>query len=723
MKKVTKIAIGLTATAGVAAAVAIPVTLLVLNKKEVIKYINPKGGLFPSDGSLGAESIQDFLKRVDTETDKDSNIVDNAMKSTVKYLYDKEQVGSIELQKMNFNYKIYRNEVSIKNLMNDSKNLDPQISSATGSSKTDLQKKKNDLEKQIQDLKNENKKIEDRLKNIADDKIPYESDTFSIDYPTILQLRSVLDKRQTNIIKDERDGYVNKFDTTQEGEKAWIEERKNKYAGASSDAEAASSLTFNLIKTHATKQYTRNVVSTYTMEQALAEDKNKNPIFPFLNTYYKAYLQSSVDGSDFGHYKFKTGPHSGERITRSTKIFFIGSESKIPEKIIIAVTPTEESIVSASKDGLIKVQHMLIAAKQDEKGYTLPWTVTKETLKKLFAFYGPNSKDGTGASQWINEIDKVFADGVDAAAQKIADEKTKQIIKHMSDNGGTIDKSGDLGTLNDLEQVNKNVPGFGIGLLEAIIDLDASVASAAIPTSAAAVIGTRTGQSIINALKTVGTSLLTGITNNDELFQKIDKFTDQELQQFGNGFKEAVVGQGNGNSDLHFTYKWTQNRYIVVSNNGIHIIKVTRKSDAKKLSDGAKADMLAAFLEKGTSKITTEYAKILNKGFTTSSIIQSLLGGADATKYKAFIFKDMGDLKDDKGAVKNQATVMQELEEFIKDQLKAEAVGIINKMFSKNIKDFLPKAYDAHMRESGIIDAAKIYEQIKFRANKEAGVI
>lgn len=740
MKKGLKIGIGVTTLVGVTTAIAVPSVLATKKKTDVLNEQNLKGIAVKGRGNVPEYNTDNFINLVKDENNASpTDLITEAQKLTAKFEYSEEQKGSIELQKMSFKYDIYKLDKENDELIEESGKW------TTESDKTAHENRIKEISDRQDAIKNSKKIITDKIDAINNISFDEESVTFNIDYPIILNTEVFLNKKQTKILADERNGQVGQFPTRAEGEKNWIDIRANGYGGSTTDQEAINFLVYNEMKGKYNLKNARSIKSNYTVEEALAKDADDNFIYPFLNDFFKTQVtldaNTTFNEGETTDLKYLTGDKSGEKVKYSDKVFYFGSNSNVPSKIIVNPEVDEASIIDASKtNNLIKLQHYLIGAVQDEKGYTLPWTISKDSIKKLFLFYGPGSEYETGGTRWIGEK---FSSGTTRADNGInnlfgsSDEDitfTKEFIKTVSDNGGTKNNSGDLGTKGELDTISSMVPGFGIGLLEALEDMNPHDDPDKGTSGKITKNINPDGQDIIDGIQEIVTNTINPATkkpfiNNDEFSQYINSRTDAEVKyEFGTKFRNIF---SNGNEfKLEYAYKVgaeaaNEGKYILISKNGIHLIKVTKIGDATKLADKITKDIEKGFNDQSTSKITNDYSKIFSKYNDVNKIMKTLLDNSD-TRYIDYIYKNIDDKfkKDSKDDPIEQIELITMLSEIIDANLAQGTTSKIKEVFNDSLTAYYTKSFDNKLRSQDItLSLEDIYKAIRAIAEDEGTVV
>ena len=547
MKKGLKIGIGVTVAAGAAAAIAVPIALNVSKKTKVIdKDINL------NEKAWGNTTLGDLLNQVKQDIQVNGSLVTDLGKVATFYLYDKEQTGSIKLQKQWFEYKIWK--------LNKEK-------AATGTPDA----RKHEIEREINSI---NAKIA-KLPNLTNS--DYNRISFKTDYPKILMKRSIIKERQTNIYNDTKNAYIRQFATRAEGERAWIEERKKKYNGATSDSDAIALLVYKIIQNDAYARTKYSFNSSYTYEQ------KQSGKFTF--------LVNAVEPP--------TSPKDTD------KVYFISTQSKDPDKIAVDISATSPDIVKLTGSKLVKTSHALIQAKQDEKGYSLPWKVSKDVLIGdsagksfgLLSFYGAG-----GSKNFFNLLTTLFTGAT-------MSDDDKEFI-HKATGQPSASKDGSLGVNTKIGSLKNMVPGFALGGIEGMTDHS-----------------THDGAAIVTKIVTGLQKFLTdnSITDQVALEQHVNAMSDNEISAtFGTLFRDAFKDGATTNAPK-LSYGIGTNSYMVLSNNGIHFVMLQDFQNAADLSSQITKDLNNAAKNQSVKDNVIDYSKLFSIVSQQDIILKDLI--------------------------------------------------------------------------------------------------
>lgn len=478
-------------------AIATSITVpLVLKKSDKVSLD------WNEDELVGGMPGDDFIGKVEEEGEKDKSSLNTFNYQVAFYLYDQEQMGSLELQKQFFYWNIYEKEILIK-----------EEEEKDSPSKDTIKEWNNDISKI-------NEKIEKVNKEIAGMKaekpshgkgIDFKSSTLGSDYSRILlPLKEVREKR-TKIFMDTKENFIKKYSTRQEGLNKWPDERRNLYDNAATDSQAIDYLTHQQITGDAFAQFRFKLNSDYTLEQKFAKRPKLNEdgtvvngkfdyIFDFLRDIdggakpsikdYTKQLKSDFSNMESVKYneleKYEGEYYFGDnwKDIKSDKVYFVSTNSKAWEKLAIGSQLFSEILTT----DMIEVNHALIAGKQSENGSSIAWSIEKDIVKKLLTIYGRQIKgekeDELSDLDWHNatsankEVDKVnqgyklidnlfpiIRESMTTEQVKLEEKNTRLFIDTFSDDPSGKDKYGSLGVMSVADYVSKMVPGFSFGVL------------------------------------------------------------------------------------------------------------------------------------------------------------------------------------------------------------------------------------------------------------------
>ena len=680
MNKGIKIGIGVVALGGVATAIAVPIAL---HKGEVARHIDM------NQEAWHGQSLKNLVDKIKEEQQTSGSIVTEAMKAIAFKKYDEEQKGSLKLQVMNFRWDIFSLNKEKKDLEDKKNKLNAQTSAKT--IKT--------IDERLKKIDEKKTKINEKIAKIEGGKLTdgdYNSSTFSTDYPIVLTPEKIIEEKQKRIILDQQTSYSDQFATKQEGSNSWEEERSKKYNGATSNDQAATYLTYGIIKPNTLAQYKYKINDSYTYEQKEAEyDDNggaKKKIFPFLD---KAATKTNMDDDE--------------------KIYFISTESKNPDKI---AADTKQLVGNkASKTGLAafpitRLAHTLIGVKQNKNGASLAWDITKEMLIGSPDKKGPDAKYGLLSKFGTKRFYELLADYKTTGTAADAAEKT--FIRYASQNGeGTVDKAGLLSIKPTLKNLDGMAPGFTLGSIEGL-----SLTSAA-PNDGAKIL-----DDIIAGLRA-----FVGQKTDPQVTQSVKDMNADEIKQtFGTIFRNAFGAKPN------IAYKISNSRFITLSKFGIHIIKHTEYNNESEINTQIQKDLDKAVADQSTKNVELNYTEMFGLVSTDDDIVTQYLkdhphdnlgygSGTSGSKDGKGIIQQ----KDDAGQALTWSEVKDLITKTIESNKEKRIIDSVNSIIGKNVESFLVPQYDKGLLNtqltvdsSGnkkIVDAGKIYED----ATKLAG--
>ena len=420
----------------------IPVAVVVsCGSKEWI--YDPDEKLFKNGPSLG-----DFEKDIDEIDVSDGKTWKILEKQAAFFYYDKEQQGSINVQKDNFLW--------------DKKNKQDQLDNLDKSSSNNKDK--------IADLKKDIDKIAEKIKKIEDKDLDYKSSSFSTDYPEILLPIKQIKKKQQDIYNNEKKAFVAPYKTRQEGEAAWVSEISKKYDGANTAEEAIENLVYRVIKSNAFLRNNIKIDDTYTVKQLKwANSADADGAFPFLeidgydNTKdVTTNISDAINNSKDPSLRV-AGNDDGD------KVYFYGSDSKIwghrNEDNFKIFNQTRLQEIVGNKPIYRMYRHVLLNIKPNSKGRTLPWEASIDEIKKLIALQ-PVQPTRAGSTP-LYQFDRIkdLWNGMDDSTDPINNE-TGFFLNQVSDNSeGTKNIGGSLGIHKASYFSDAMFDGFALGAL------------------------------------------------------------------------------------------------------------------------------------------------------------------------------------------------------------------------------------------------------------------
>ncbi len=700
-KKLLTISGSIFGVGAITTSIALPI---VLNMGKIMN-LDPKAPLYDFgkiiDGKPVKETIGQFIERLKTKEYKEKGQLKRFDYLTAFFLYEIEQKGSLELQKMWFKWGIYEFDKKITEL-NDNPEL---VADKT---------KMDDEIKKINDQKN---KIKDLLTNIekaTNEKNPipldYKSSSFKTDYPKVLLPLKLRIEEQERIYNDIKNNEISKHATRLIGELEWTKKRLADYDGATSDKDAIDFQTNKIIKDEAFGQFQFKFNGDFTYEHKYAQYDGKI-IFEF--------LKEATENDDLEKYleKYKGKPNLKEigKTELETKIYFISSHSSNPANIFLNLQNNNEGIgkellTQIAKEKLIKIQNALISYKQNVNGSLLPWkfandqekdnekTNNEDPLKTILSFFG----QGDNTRRVLDILGNVFKDN--------KNDDTNIFVDNFSADRSLKEKEGSLGVGTLLEYIKKdNEGGFGFGIMailqrekdnkggfgkNSFQDHDQRIDKNYL---------TILKEKIEDAMKEVWGEDLP--KNQKELDQKINDLKDKERETFGKAFRDTFDPEGKG---LELFYPAGEGVNIVFSEKGMNIIKITELDQNNTLEEMVKKDLKQIANNKDVNKTETNWDKLFSKHFEDNG-------------RREFIIKELGEQKD---SPLRKYIDDKESQRQVSDKINWEDIkGLVNSLQnSKQIKDvmdalgsktkdFYLKNIDKELRKiDAHLDPHKIYE-------------
>ncbi len=668
-KKLRKVSWGL----GTFAAGILPVAAIV-SCSATVQTLNYDGTKKLVEATTG----DDFLKSVENLGQQDQTTLNNVEYQSTFYMYGEEQVGSIETQKMYFRWNIF----TLKRDLVD----------------VDLIKTDKDEEKTRTDAINDDiKKNTDKLAVLnKPDEIPYDSSSFTSDYPKVLQPISGIRTRQEKIFKDAKANFISQFATAAQGKEQWPEELKTKYNGATTDATGIDFLVHGVVGGKAFLRYNFVLNTDFTNEMMNATYDNggtQTKIFSFLDSTKTEIGFVDADESLKDDYK------------KDNKVYFVSSKSLIPAKILV-----EGSIQSAlDNQRIVAVQNVMVPGKPSETDPRAPWEIVKE------------GKDGKVSDQDLLPILRVLtynSDGTSFSRNKLEDlfkqgneDKDKEYVRFYS---GTTDstqyKSGYLGLMPVLSYVAKMAPGFGIGVLEETMD------GTDVDHNLPSISATKIIKALTDGLASLSAELGTTVpSSNREIKNLLTNATAAQINKNFGGqmrdlFNPSVGGHRKGIATL---YKFANSATgtfagdIAISSFGIHIIKshdFSKKSERQSallddLNKLAKDQLQESDASIAIWRTYTEY-------FTQVRKLQNVLalgtaGGTVKGDFEKFLEDNKVDLgKKENGDAHTPASFIKDATELITNTVNGQSVILGKTSVKKGVDKFMT-LIDNHIRTLG----------------------
>ncbi|WKX02417.1 hypothetical protein [Candidatus Mycoplasma mahonii] len=577
---------------------------------------------------------KEFSNDINNYGEKDDVSMTILQKRIARFMYNKEQIASKDVQRDEFNWskhEIYKDVIKDLNTVtyfrdgDSSKNIvglgnelprdfDFQEALRTNSEKP-LEDAYKEWSKKINDyvIKNENKdkildlakehdnndksfknnydnlkKIDDNLALLNDDTVPYDVSDFSSRFSRLLQPVTNIKKRQTKIFQDTKNGVVSAGSTKAEGEEKWVKDRLGKYGGATSDDEAIEYLVLQQIKSKALLSRNISVIKSYTREQLLWSNTDEG--FSFLKEI------GEFGAIENNQKNTTTDLIDNTKKKMTDKIWYYGTHSNINHKKVLKDNFNTWNTSSVIGQKFKLIRHALIIAKPDDNGETLPWVVDENVIKNMFSFKPvmPGANIQEHAFEDIQHLfENIEIDGETANKNDV--NYTKDFIEGYSDNGGTRSNMGSLGILHNGAISNNMNNGFSLGMLAAdsttstttgrdsnLVNQDDDIYKKIQIAIKKAYIKTMVEPDISDVdlnLITINSSINDEIVSIREFTQKYKKILGNPslkanmIKTFGRFISEAL-GAGDGRKLVYTNGNKIngKQRYLVTSKNGIHFV-------------------------------------------------------------------------------------------------------------------------------------------------------
>lgn len=687
-KKILKISGSIFGVGAIVTSITLPIVLNAstpaLNPNDVLYRFLDKEG---NEQTLTVKQVMDTINKLGQEDKTKLNRFDYY---TAFFLYEMEQKESLKLQEMWFKWDIYNLDKQIKELDNDS----------------NLQNDKDKKNEKIKSLNEQKNKIQERLNNIQNAlktenpiDLDYGSSSFKSEYPKVLLPLERIRNEQKNVYNDEKNNEISKYTTRNQGEMAWELKRREKYNDAATDEEAIDYLTNKAVSDKAFGQFDFKINNEYTYEQKHFKDSDKNYVFTFLKEAIQA--KGLTNTPDFNQENKDEKDYVG-KTSRETKVYFIGSNSNDPNKIYLDLTKTDgingAMLRKISAQKLIKVQHALISVKQSENGSSLPWDFVKDknALKNLLSFFGNESQQKNVLKDLLPNV---FQD----------DEATKTFIDHFSNDPSGKNKDGSLGVRTLLEYIKKMEAGFGLGIL--------AILQNKLQTN-----DSRYGKNYLKELsknleqakKDVWGEGENAPKNQEELKSKIDALKEKDIEIFGRAVKNTFDPESKG---LQLFYPAGKGVNIVMSPNGIHIIKITNFSNLEDLKSEIKRDLELVATEKDVTKAKTDWGKLFSNYFSGNNRRKFIIDNfANNDNLKKYIEEKESKRK------ATQRITWDAIEKIVNAKENSQKVeDILNALGDKNKSFYIKGINDLLLKEDPTLKPEDIYKILIEQAlqNKE----
>ena len=682
------------------------------HKTKILKIINGDEEVM-KDFNGNPVTIEGLIEKGKTEQEKTSDILVKVRREAAFVSYDEEQEASIKLQKMYFEYDKWRlgldKDAKTKEKTDKETELGTAASgstAATGARKeladaqalptTDTSRqtkidRANDkiksLEDRIKRLTEQITAIETNITNVNNNEtelqktdLDYTQSGFSGKFPHVLLKRNGIADKESKKFDDKKANFTAQYKTKADGEKAWIEQMQKEFH-ASTKQEVIDSKVYSQIQKAAFSRYNFKINSSFTFKQ------KRSGKFPFLNnvTVENDWTAVTTDTDTTNDNKYD-----------DKKLFFLSADSRNPDEIY--QDPATASVKLrgiANGVGISKLQHFLISAKQDAKGGSLPWDVKKDTIKKLFEFYGQGA--GNPDVQPISQLAGIFTDATE--------ERDKVLVSAFSDNAaGTINKSGSMGIKTNIDHItgDKLAAGFALGCA----DLMANPTSANTGVNLLADIKSRVEAIMKDELGMAPGATFNGVADNRKIDELITNMPDDKFKKLiGGAFRDAFGGAGK----MKLSYRLSPQAGIIVSSFGVHIVRLKDMTTAGALEAQVDKDLETARKDESTAKIQTNYAELFKNIYTQERIIKKYMEDADfVTRVKANVHD--GDKTPDQ--------IVDAINKAIKNRIDGEMISKIIATISDKREKWIVDAYDKHLR-----DASMSIESIYGEIDKIGGLV
>lgn len=601
MKKITKRSLAISGVflgmGAIATAITLPIVLTATGPSSI--KLDDEHYIFEDgNGNLVTKTVQEIRERLNQLGQGDNEQLTRLDYYQAFFLYKIEQKASLKYQAQWFKWEIYDLENQIE-LLNKDQSQD-----------------KKEKEEKLKTLNEKLDKVKDKLKTLNyaienDGKgLEYDKSWFKNDFPKVLLPLEKIRQEQSSKYADVMNNEIGKYTTRNQGKEAWEKMRREKYNGAISDDEAIDFQTNKEIQKDAYGQFNFKIVDEYTYEQKHAVDKDGNLIFEFLkNARQKDGLPVNPDLKDTGNDpKLLVG-----ETDKKTKVYFVGNSSKDLTKIYLDLNKNDgmngKILEKITEQELLKVQHFLIGAIQDEKGPSLPFKFIKgkekdkesrESLLAILSFFGNENKSV------LNTLLKIF----DNKSENDKDSET--LINNFSGDDGTKGIKGSLGVKTLLQYLKEMTGGFGFGILadkelkrdDERLDKDGKKRNYLAELKA----------NLEKTLKQVWKENVP--TNQKELNRIFGKLEKEHIDAFGYAIKETFDPHGKG---LQLWYPAGDNANIFITEFGIHIVKVNKLNEINNIKQEINDDLTRVANDQDVSKSHTKWGDLFSSYFDSKS--------------------------------------------------------------------------------------------------------
>lgn len=601
-----------------------------------------------NDRHLTVGAIVDHQKATET-SEVQSELLNEVKELTAETLYKQEATFSIAAQIEDFNYQKIENINKQWETAKEIWTLKPStmpaykgttiaakeseiadaVAIAENSANSSIASMSLKLEN-IKQWKEDNKKIYEKITKASDSGFG-QSDFVASDYPMVLTRLDKVKETQQKNYNEAKESFVSSASTRSEGEVAWESQRENNYNGAKTDDEAVNYLINGAISSTAFGRYTYSIESTnFTVK------KVKSGVF----------TQFEKDAAT-GNYKFDgTYGYFAKDEDDDSKVYFLSRSTYESSKRVVRIdaTNTNDLTTKALKrfadKNVIEVQHTLIDIK-NATGYTLPWTVTKDTIKKLLSTI-TNNGQANSVKSVFDMYENMFLDPLQV------EKDDKWFLANFSNNEeSTKDKAGNLG-INQLSYWVKSMDSsFGMGIVAAEAIANSSTINVGSKDTLGYAKDATAGKDILAAIQTnLETELNKGTSDswknatsaemkNTIMEQYIDGLKDDDFNKtYGGIFRDAFFNQdlnviNQNKSQLVFPIDESNHVYIVRSQFGIHTIKITNLGQPAEIQKKIKTDFENMAKNDDTSAASVVWSDVFKTVFTDQDIVADLLENQD----------------------------------------------------------------------------------------------
>lgn len=604
-----------------------------------------------NNAAVTVDNVVEYQKATET-SEVQSELLNEVKELTAETLYKQEMTFSITAQTEDFEYQKIENidkqweaakdiwvilgkSPAFKGVSQNKKETEitlavTEAEAPANSSNTNIQLKLTN----IKQWKEDNTKIDEKITKVHARNFSKSNDFVASEYPLVLtDLDKVKETQQKNY-DEAKEAFISSAATRAEGELAWESQRTNNYNGAKTDDEAVNYLINGAISTAAFGRYTYSVDSTnFTVK------KVKSGVFS----------QFVKDAN--GQYKFDgTCGYFAKNEDDDSKVYFLSRSTSDPKNRVVLIDTTNNNDLTTqalnrfANKKVIEVQHTLIDIKNAD-GYTLPWTVTKDTIKKLLSTITDKGNPNSIKSV-LDMYANMFLD------PQNVDKDDKWFLANFSNNeDSTKDKAGNLG-INQLSYWVKSMDSsFGMGIVSAEAIADAVNVKIGTKDSLGYADSSTAGKDILAKLKTDLEDSLknsnwsaakTAEEKNTIMEQYIDSLKDDEFNKtYGGIFRDAFINQSlssvdKNKSQLVFPVDKAKNVYIVRSQFGIHTIKITNLGKVDEIKDKITTDFKNIAKNDDVSAASVVWSDVFKTVFTDQDIVADLLNNTEVNNEWGF---------------------------------------------------------------------------------------